>query len=161
MTKTIGIDFGDCFFRLSHLDGRIPKIIADDSGRTGFPSKVSFLPGGRCRVGFDAEMFGIPEDTVLHPMTLVGKSASELLALNGRYAHEIIQERNWILINANRVFVSVDEVLIALFAHIKELAEKSLRAKVESAVIATGTAVTASLDTILLDLMATHPYSKN
>jgi molecular chaperone DnaK (HSP70) len=80
--RTIGIDIGDCQFRLSYLDGLTPKLIPDSLGRTAFPSKVSFLPGGGSRQGYDADMFGIPENTVLHPMTLIGKSPDELMELN-------------------------------------------------------------------------------
>ena len=134
--KTIGIDIGDCQFRLSYLDGSIPKLISDSLGRTAFPSKVSFLPGGGSRQGYDADMFGIPENTILHPMTLISKSPEELLGLNGRYAYEFLPDGPRVVINAHRVFVSASAVLIALFSHAKKLAEEYLREPVENIVIA-------------------------
>ena len=137
MAKTIGIDIGDCQFRLAYLDDDLqPKLIKDQLGRTAFPSKVSFLPGGGCRLGFEADMFGIPENTVLHPMTLISKSSAELLALNGRYAYEFLRSGRQVVINAHRVFVFPDEVLTSLFLHAKKLAEEFLQEPVVDTVIA-------------------------
>ncbi|MDO8669509.1 MAG: Hsp70 family protein [Candidatus Buchananbacteria bacterium] len=136
MAKTIGLDIGDCQFRLAYLDGQMPKLIADELGRTVFPSKVSFLPGGGCRLGYEADLLGIPENTILHPMTLISKTQGELLDLNGSYAYEFVTGGRNTLINAHRVFVSPVEVLTALFYHAKQLAENFLHEAVENIVIA-------------------------
>lgn len=134
--KVIGIDIGDTTFRISYLDGGEPRLIRDATGRTCFPSKVSFLQGGGCHVGVDAEMFGIPENTVLHPMTIIGAQFSELELLNRRYAYQFLLENGEIFIDAHRVFPKVSDVLTAIFAHAKKLAEDDLGCSVEAAVIA-------------------------
>lgn len=136
MGRTIGMDIGDCQFRLAHLDGLVPRLISDSLGRTAFPSKVSFLQGGGSRQGYNADMFGIPENTVLHPMTLISKSPDELMALNGQYAYEFVRSGRQVVIDAHRVFVSTSEVLTALFSHAKQLAEEYLHEPVTDMVIA-------------------------
>lgn len=134
--KTIGIDIGDTNFRISYLENGSPHLVQDRAGITCFPSKVSFLQGGGCLVGIDAEMFGVPENTVLHPMTIIGASFSELQQLNDQCVYQFIQENGQVVIDAHRAFPTVPDVLIAIFAHAKKLAEDHLGCSVASAVIA-------------------------
>lgn len=134
--KTIGIDIGDTNFRISYLENGTPRLIRDPSGRSCFPSKVSFLQGGGSHVGFDAEMFGIPENTVMHPMTIIGASFSQLTRINNRYAYQFCQGDQGVYIDAHRAFPSVPDVLVAIFVHAKKLAEEHLGYPVEAAVIA-------------------------
>lgn len=134
--KTIGIDIGDTYFRISYLENGIPRLVSDSAGVTCFPSKVSFLQGGGCQVGVDAEMFGVPENTVQSPMTIIGAPFSELKLLNSRNVYQFIREDGQIVIDAHRVFPTVPDVLIAIFAHAKKLAENHLGSPVSSAVIA-------------------------
>lgn len=132
----IGIDIGDTNFRISCLDKVSPRLIRDPLGRTCFPSKVSFLQGGGYHVGFDAEMFGIPENTVMHPMTIIGASYSELKKLNNQYEYKFCQEGGEVFIDAHRAFPSVSDVLVAIFAQAIKLAEDDLGCLVGEAVIA-------------------------
>jgi molecular chaperone HscA len=134
--KTIGIDIGDTFFRISYLEKGSPRLVSDSAGMTCFPSKVSFLQGGGCRVGVDAEMFGVPENTVQSPMTIIGMPFTELKLLNSRNVYQFIRGDGQIVIDAHRVFPTVPDVLIAIFAHAKKLAEDHLGSAVTSAVIA-------------------------
>ncbi|MDP3710488.1 MAG: Hsp70 family protein [bacterium] len=139
MGKTIGIDLGDTFIRIAYLDrfGQA-KLISDQAGLSAFPSKASFQQNGNHRVGVEAEMFGTPENTVLHPMTIAGLSWAELQRLNerGRYEYKFLRERSRIVIDAHRVFPSIDDFLTLLFAHAKNLAEKYLKHEVDEAVVA-------------------------
>lgn len=135
--RLIGIDLGDTCFKVSYLDdSQRSRLVADSSGRTSFPSKVVFLPGGRVRAGVDAEMFGVPENTLIHPMTIAGLTWREVQELGQRYAYRFERRGNQITIDAHRVHPSVDDFLTALFVHAKELAEKHLEETVAGAVVA-------------------------
>lgn len=132
----IGIDLGDTNFRISYLENGIPRLLEDDTGRTFFPSQVSFLQGGGTLVAYDSQSFGIPENTVIHPITLAMSKKSDLNKLNRIYNNRFFLQNDHIHIDAHRIYPKIEDVLQSIFAHAKKLTEKHLQQKADNVIIA-------------------------
>jgi len=86
MGRIIGIDLGDTKLRIAYCDDRgTPHLLSDTAGHTSFPSMSSCQQGGGIHGGFDTELFGIPENTVVNPMTIAGLGHEDLQELNRRH----------------------------------------------------------------------------
>lgn len=121
---------------MAYLDENAqPRMVVDSVGDTSFPSAVSFAPN-RWRVGADAVLFGVPENTVVRPLELIGKPYRELLELGMNRATPFCMENGQIVIDAHRVFPTVEDVLFAILDYAKTTAEAALCTQVDQAVIA-------------------------
>ena len=132
----IGIDLGDNCFRICYLKDKIPQVLSDSMGNMSFPSKVSFQQNGKCFVGHDAELFGAPENTVMHQITIAGLPFSELEKLNDQHVYQFCSDRNGSYIDAHRVYPRVNDFLVEIFKFISNLVKERLNKEIEFAVIA-------------------------
>ncbi len=138
MGKIIGIDLGTTNSVVAIMEGKEPKVIANEEGGRITPSVVAFDEKGEVLVGQIARRQAItnPENTIYSVKRFMGRKFDELGDEVGRVPYKLVKAANGdahIEIRGKRY--SPQEISAKILAKLKRAAEEYLGEKVTEAVI--------------------------
>jgi len=138
MGKIIGIDLGTTNSVVAIMDGKDPKVIANEEGGRLTPSVIAWDDKGEVLVGQIARRQAItnPENTVYSVKRFMGRRADEVGSETRRVPYKIVPGSNgeaMVEIRGNKM--SPPEVSAKVLGKLKRAAEDYLGEKVSEAVI--------------------------
>jgi len=138
MSKVIGIDLGTTNSAVAVMDGREPKVIANEEGDRTTPSVVAYTKEGDRLVGTPARRQAItnPKSTVYSAKRFMGMKINELKDEVQKVPYEVVPDKNGMCrIAINGTNVTPQEVSAQVLIKLKRAAESYLGQEVKEAVI--------------------------
>src|SRR6478752_3908101 len=138
MGKIIGIDLGTTNSVVAIMEGKEPKVIANEEGGRLTPSVVAFDDKGEVLVGQIARRQAItnPENTVYSVKRFMGRKFDEVTEEAKRVPYKIVRAANSdVAIEIRGKKYSPPEISARVLAKLKRAAEEFLSDKVVDAVV--------------------------
>src|SRR5438034_3609667 len=142
MGKIIGIDLGTTNSVVAIMEGKEPKVIANEEGNRLTPSVVGFDEKGEILVGQIARRQAItnPENTVYSIKRFMGRKFDEVQEEIKRVPYKVVRAANGdayvqVEINGERKTFSPPEISAMILSKLKADAEAKLGEKITQAVI--------------------------
>ncbi|HUP37836.1 MAG TPA: molecular chaperone DnaK [Candidatus Limnocylindria bacterium] len=136
MSRIVGIDLGTTNSLVAHVEGGIPRVIADAEGRVLLPSVVAWTPGGVV-VGEAArrQLARNAARTVYSVKRLMGRGFEDVKDELSRLPFEVTPQVGMVSIRIGDRVVTPPEVSAHVLRALKQRAEGHLGEPVEQAVI--------------------------
>ena len=136
MSRIVGIDLGTTNSLVAHVEGGIPRVIADAEGRVLLPSVVAWTPGGVV-VGEAArrQLARNAARTVYSVKRLMGRGFEDVKDELSRLPFEVTPQAEVVSIRIGDRVVTPPEVSAHVLRALKQRAEGHLGEPVEQAVI--------------------------
>ncbi len=140
MGKAIGIDLGTTNSCAAIVEHGKPRVITYKGGSTTIPSVFAINDKGERLVGHDAKRQAQlnPENTVAAAKRLIGRNfhSKTIERVRQVFTYELVEgESNEVLIKVRDQVFTLEQISAAILRKIKEVAEESLSAEVDQAVI--------------------------
>jgi molecular chaperone DnaK len=140
MERVLGIDLGTTYSCVAIVEGGSPMVVANKGGYRTTPSMVAFTAGGRRLVGHLAKRQAVtnPQNTVYSVKRFIGRKwNSDLVqSMKGRMPFSLIGgPHNDIRIQVRETVFSIPEISAMVLTEMKKVAEESVNATIQKAVI--------------------------
>jgi actin-like ATPase involved in cell morphogenesis len=139
--RAFGIDFGTSYSSIALVCGTLALPLADEQGRTNFPSVVHFPRSGKARVGWEArEMLGHePYRTLQSPKRLIGRHFGDQRLASQLATSEVPLERgpnDQIVVRIDDAPIALPQICAEIFRHLVAVGEAHSGQRVEQVVLA-------------------------
>ena len=138
MGKVIGIDLGTTFSCVAVMEGKEPKVIANEEGARTTPSVVAFSKDGEVMVGQVARRQAVtnPENTLFSVKRLIGRKFDEAGDEIKRLPYKVVRAGNGDAhIDVRGKMFSPPEISAKVLQKLKRAAEQYLGEEVKDAVV--------------------------
>ncbi|MDP2312460.1 MAG: Hsp70 family protein [Pseudomonadota bacterium] len=140
MGKAIGIDLGTTNSCAAIVEGGKPRVITYKGGTTTIPSVFAISDKGERLVGHDAKRQAQlnPQNTVAAAKRLIGRNfhSKTIEKIRQVFTYELVEgESNEVLVKVKDQVFTLEQISAAILRKIKDVAEESLGAEVDQAVI--------------------------
>ena len=140
MGKAIGIDLGTTNSCAAIVEAGKPRVITYKGGATTIPSVFAINERGERLVGYDAKKQAQlnPTNTVAAAKRLIGRNfhSKTIEKVRQVFTYELVEgEQSEVLIKIRNQIFTLEQISAAILRKIKEVAEESLAAEVDQAVI--------------------------
>ncbi|MFZ5476549.1 MAG: Hsp70 family protein [Myxococcota bacterium] len=140
MGKAIGIDLGTTNSCAAIVESGKPRVLTYKGGATTIPSVFAINEKGERLVGHDAKRQAAlnPTNTVAAAKRLIGRNyhSKTIEKMRQVFTYELLEgEQNEVLIKVKDQVFTLEQISAAILRKIKEVAEDSLSAEVDQAVI--------------------------
>ncbi len=140
MGKAIGIDLGTTNSCAAIVENGKPRVITYKGGSTTIPSVFAISEKGERLVGHDAKRQAQlnPQNTVAAAKRLIGRNfhSKTIEKIRQVFTYELLEgESNEVLVKVKDQVFTLEQISAAILRKIKDVAEESLGADVDQAVI--------------------------
>ncbi|MFN7145815.1 MAG: Hsp70 family protein, partial [Myxococcota bacterium] len=140
MGKAIGIDLGTTNSCAAIVENGKPRVITYKGGSTTIPSVFAISDKGERLVGHDAKRQAQlnPQNTVAAAKRLIGRNfhSKTIEKIRQVFTYELVEgESNEVLVKVKDQVFTLEQISAAILRKIKDVAEESLAADVDQAVI--------------------------
>ncbi|MDP2310375.1 MAG: Hsp70 family protein [Pseudomonadota bacterium] len=140
MGKAIGIDLGTTNSCAAIVENGKPRVITYKGGTTTIPSVFAISDKGERLVGHDAKRQAQlnPQNTVAAAKRLIGRNfhSKTIEKIRQVFTYELVEgESNEVLVKVKDQVFTLEQISAAILRKIKDVAEESLGAEVDQAVI--------------------------
>ena len=140
MGKAIGIDLGTTNSCAAIVEGGKPRVITYKGGATTIPSVFAINERGERLVGHDAKKQAQlnPTNTVAAAKRLIGRNfhSKTIEKVRQIFTYELVEgEQSEVLVKVRNQIFTLEQISAAILRKIREVAEESLGAEVDKAVI--------------------------
>src|SRR5204862_4933233 len=137
MAKIIGIDLGTTNSCVAVMEGREPKVIANEEGGRTTPSVVGFTKSGERLVGQVAKRQAItnPENTIYSIKRFMGRRYDEVSEEMKMVPYKVVRQGDHVAIVAQGKEHTPQQISAMILQKLKKAAEDYLGEKVTEAVI--------------------------
>lgn len=140
MGKAIGIDLGTTNSCAAIVENGKPRVITYKGGQTTIPSVFAIDEKGQRLVGHDAKKQAQlnPSNTVQAAKRLIGRNfhSKTIEKVRQVFTYELVEgESSEVLVKVKDQIFTLEQISAAILRKIKEVAEESLAAEVDQAVI--------------------------
>jgi molecular chaperone DnaK len=140
MGKAIGIDLGTTNSCAAIVENGKPRLITYKGGTTTIPSMFAISEKGERLVGHDAKRQAQlnPQNTVAAAKRLIGRNfhSKTIEKIRQVFTYELVEgESNEVLVKVKDQVFTLEQISAAILRKIKDVAEESLGAEVDQAVI--------------------------
>jgi len=140
MGKAIGIDLGTTNSCAAIVENGKPRVITYKGGTTTIPSMFAISEKGERLVGHDAKRQAQlnPQNTVAAAKRLIGRNfhSKTIEKIRQVFTYELVEgESNEVLVKVKDQVFTLEQISAAILRKIKDVAEESLSAEVDQAVI--------------------------
>jgi molecular chaperone DnaK len=140
MGKAIGIDLGTTNSCAAIVEGGKPRVVTYKGGVTTIPSVFAVTEAGERLVGHDAKRQAQlnPQNTVAAAKRLIGRNfhSKTIEKVRQVFTYELMEgESNEVLVKVRDQVFTLEQISAAILKKIKDVAQESLQAEVDQAVI--------------------------
>jgi Tfp pilus assembly protein PilZ len=138
--EAVGIDFGTSYTRIAVHTARGVRLLADDQGRTVFPSVISYPDSGGSIVGWQAyfELAVHPQRTIASAKRLLGRRCDhpEIQGLLASASYQTERGPNdQVVVRMGDQSIAVPQVCAAIIRQACEIGEQRLGTRIRKAVL--------------------------